>query len=208
MILQEDNAKQGKFGFPVDNTIGGNPQPNGWMDNWVDFYRERRLRHMLRLVNDSRLTDMGERVAKNMDKMFEGVKVSSDLLLPLQAFVPDLPHGMQDCVRPLKRGLAGALHTSGCCTGEALLVAWGPVVWQPLSSGGWAVGDIRPCLLLWFVPCLAQWRSAPSVHILYTAMFILQLRESSSAPKIVCCTCHGQRKCKSRFPGRLYNMGL
>ena len=73
---------------------------------------------------------------------------------------------------------------------------------------GGQVGDIRPCLLLWFVPCLAQWRSAPSVHILYTAMFILQLRESSSAPKIVCCTCHGQRKCKSRFPGRLYNMGL
>ncbi|CAL5227300.1 g10235 [Coccomyxa viridis] len=76
----EDNAKQGKFGFPVDNTIGGNPQPNGWMDNWVDFYRERRLRHMLRLVNDSRLTDMGERVAKNMDKMFEGVKVKPSLL--------------------------------------------------------------------------------------------------------------------------------
>ena len=73
--VQDDNAKQGKFGFPVDNTIGGNPQPNGWTDSWVDFYRERRLRHMLRLVNDSRLTDMGERVAKNMDKMFEGIQV-------------------------------------------------------------------------------------------------------------------------------------
>ena len=75
-VVQDDHAKQGKFGFPVDNTIGGNPQPNGWMDSWVEFYRERRLRHMLRLVNDSRLTDMGERVAKNLDKMFDGVKVS------------------------------------------------------------------------------------------------------------------------------------
>ena len=100
--VQDDNAKQGKFGFPVDNTIGGNPQPNGWMDNWVDFYRERRLRHMLRLVNDSRLTDMGERVAKNMDKMFEGIQVSNRrpiiLLLSLLAATPDLTAGMQDCV--------------------------------------------------------------------------------------------------------------
>ena len=74
--VQDQDAKAGKFGFPVDNTIGGNPQPNGWMDNWVDFFRERRLMHMLRLVNDSRLTDMGERIAKNMHKMFKGVEVS------------------------------------------------------------------------------------------------------------------------------------
>jgi Fructosamine kinase len=30
-----DDAASGKFGFPVDNTIGGTPQANGWMDNWV-----------------------------------------------------------------------------------------------------------------------------------------------------------------------------
>lgn len=76
MHVQVEEAKQGKFGFPVDNTIGGNPQPNGWMDDWVEFFRERRLRHMLRLVNDSRLTDMGERVAKNMHRMFEGIQVT------------------------------------------------------------------------------------------------------------------------------------
>ena len=76
MHVQVEEAKQGNFGFPVDNTIGGNPQPNGWMDDWVEFFRERRLRHMLRLVNDSRLTDMGERVAKNMHRMFEGIQVT------------------------------------------------------------------------------------------------------------------------------------
>ncbi len=89
--LQDDNAKQGKFGFAVNNTIGGNPQPNGWMDNWVDFFRERRLKHMLRLVNDSRLTEMGERVAKNMDKMFEGVEVLIQVLLLLQVLHILLP---------------------------------------------------------------------------------------------------------------------
>ena len=47
---QDPEAAAGKFGFAVDNTIGGTPQPNGWMDSWVDFYRERRLRHQLDLL--------------------------------------------------------------------------------------------------------------------------------------------------------------
>jgi len=38
------------FGFASDNWIGGSPQPNGWMESWVDFFRERRLLHMNRLL--------------------------------------------------------------------------------------------------------------------------------------------------------------
>jgi protein-ribulosamine 3-kinase len=34
---QDPEAASGKFGFPVDNTIGGTPQANGWMDDWVSF---------------------------------------------------------------------------------------------------------------------------------------------------------------------------
>jgi fructosamine-3-kinase len=49
-LLQDPNAKAGKFGFAVDNTIGATPQPNGWMNNWVDFYRERRIKHQLQLL--------------------------------------------------------------------------------------------------------------------------------------------------------------
>jgi hypothetical protein len=50
MLLQDPNAKAGKFGFAVDNAIGATPQPNGWMDDWVDFYRERRIKHQLQLL--------------------------------------------------------------------------------------------------------------------------------------------------------------
>lgn len=39
VLVQDENTKKGMFGFPIDNTIGGTSQPNGWMDNWVDFYR-------------------------------------------------------------------------------------------------------------------------------------------------------------------------
>ncbi len=73
--LQDDNARQGKFGFAVDNTIGGTPQPNGWTDNWVDFFREQRLRHQLDLANDGRLSDMGHKLMANLEALFEGVKV-------------------------------------------------------------------------------------------------------------------------------------
>ncbi|CAL8462613.1 g2146 [Coccomyxa elongata] len=76
----DDNARQGKFGFAVDNTIGGTPQPNGWMDTWVDFFRERRLRHQLNLANDSRLSDMGDKLMANLDALFEGVEVKPSLL--------------------------------------------------------------------------------------------------------------------------------
>lgn len=31
------------FGLAEDNVIGELPQPNGWLDSWVDFYREKRL---------------------------------------------------------------------------------------------------------------------------------------------------------------------
>lgn len=72
---QDENAKAGKFGFAVDNTIGGTPQPNGWMDNWVDFFRERRLLHQLRLAGDPKLNELGRRLADNLDKFFEDVEV-------------------------------------------------------------------------------------------------------------------------------------
>lgn len=64
-------ARQGKFGFPVNNTIGETPQPNGWMDNWIDFYRERRLRHQLLLTGDTELIRMGDKLCDNLAVYFQ-----------------------------------------------------------------------------------------------------------------------------------------
>lgn len=33
----------GRFGWPSGNFLGSQPQPNGWLDTWPDFYRTRRL---------------------------------------------------------------------------------------------------------------------------------------------------------------------
>jgi len=44
------------FGFHVDNTIGSTPQPNlPWMDDWADFWDEKRLGHMLKLTGNAGL---------------------------------------------------------------------------------------------------------------------------------------------------------
>ncbi len=75
-MIQDENARDNEFGFAVDNTIGGTPQPNGWMGDWVDFFRERRLRHQLSLANDKRLSEMGEQLMANLEQLFEGVEVS------------------------------------------------------------------------------------------------------------------------------------
>lgn len=50
-------------------------QPNGWMDDWVDFLRERRIGHMLRLINDSGLNDLGSKLLPNLGKFFEEIEV-------------------------------------------------------------------------------------------------------------------------------------
>ena len=72
---QDENARAGRFGFAVDNTIGGTAQPNGWIDDWPAFYRERRLLPQLRLANDASLSRLGERLAANLERFFEGIEV-------------------------------------------------------------------------------------------------------------------------------------
>jgi len=48
-----------RFGFAHDNYIGSTPQPNGWMDDWVGFFRERRLGFQIELARRNGLSDPG-----------------------------------------------------------------------------------------------------------------------------------------------------
>ena len=60
----------GMFGFSVNNTIGDTPQPNAWGSDWVEFFREKRIRHQLKLARDSTLSELGEAVVENMPRWF------------------------------------------------------------------------------------------------------------------------------------------
>jgi fructosamine-3-kinase len=39
------------FGWRQNNTIGDTPQQNPWTSDWLEFYREHRLRYQFRLAN-------------------------------------------------------------------------------------------------------------------------------------------------------------
>lgn len=74
------------FGWHRDNTIGSTPQANGWCDEWVTFFRERRLRPQLDLARtngfEGRLQKRGEEVLSRLDR-----------LLPSSHEPPSLLHG-------------------------------------------------------------------------------------------------------------------
>ena len=41
-----------RFGWGGDNLIGSLPQPNGWNDDWADFWAERRIRPLARELRE------------------------------------------------------------------------------------------------------------------------------------------------------------
>ncbi len=77
-------ATASQHGWHRDNFIGSTLQPNGWWSDWVDFFREQRLRHQLRLAVDSgagsRLRDRGERLAERLGGLFAGYTPLPSLL--------------------------------------------------------------------------------------------------------------------------------
>ena len=90
MHLAEPNVKAGnpdsKFGFPLDNTIGGTSQPNGWTkggttQDWIDFFRDKRIGHQLNLAGDSYCSKIWENdIAPRLPALFEGIEVRPSLL--------------------------------------------------------------------------------------------------------------------------------
>ncbi|CAG8483345.1 10032_t:CDS:2, partial [Funneliformis mosseae] len=45
--LHSKESPNGKFGFSVMTTCGSTEQDNTWEDTWAEFYKVRRLRHIL-----------------------------------------------------------------------------------------------------------------------------------------------------------------
>lgn len=60
-------AQEGKFGFPVHNTIGGTPQMNTWDDDWPRFFREQRIGYQVKRARNKRLRDIWDRVLQHTD---------------------------------------------------------------------------------------------------------------------------------------------
>jgi protein-ribulosamine 3-kinase len=75
---------QKRFGWERDNFIGGSVQLNGWSEDWVGFWQEKRLMAQLRLAArnrlPSRLMDRGERLAADCGAFFRSYAPQPSLL--------------------------------------------------------------------------------------------------------------------------------
>lgn len=73
-----------RYGFAHDNFIGTTPQPNAWMDDWVEFLRERRLGFQLQLAEENgyggRLQQLGAQLLERLPAFFAGYKPRPALL--------------------------------------------------------------------------------------------------------------------------------
>jgi len=73
-----------RFGWQRDNTIGRTPQPNGWIDGWTEFFRERRLRPQLALAVENglaaQLAASGERLLESLPALLAGHHPAASLL--------------------------------------------------------------------------------------------------------------------------------
>jgi len=77
-------VESGSFGWWRDNTIGSTLQYNACMDDWPEFYRERRLRVQFDLAASHGFTGSlqlkGERLMANLDTFFGNYNPQASLL--------------------------------------------------------------------------------------------------------------------------------
>ena len=72
------------YGWHRDNTIGLTPQHNSHSDNWVEFFRERRLKFQLRLARENgfggELQTRGTQLLKRLPGFFDAGETEAALL--------------------------------------------------------------------------------------------------------------------------------
>lgn len=77
---------KGLFGFNLNNTIGETPQINDWSNggttkDWIEFYRDKRIRYQLELAGDSYCSNLFEKdIAPRLHMLFEDIDVKPSLL--------------------------------------------------------------------------------------------------------------------------------
>ena len=72
-----------RHGWHRDNTIGPTPQHNPWTDDWIDFFREHRLRFQLDLAArngySGELQSLGDRLESRLPDLFDGYAPAASL---------------------------------------------------------------------------------------------------------------------------------
>jgi len=90
---KEAGNPNSSFGFEVDNTIGGTPQPNPWTKpnsgtkEWIEFFRDHRIGHQLNLAGDSYCSNLWEQdISPRLYLLFQDLQGEKEIR-------PSLLHG-------------------------------------------------------------------------------------------------------------------
>jgi fructosamine-3-kinase len=83
-LAQQHRVSAERFGGARDNWIGATPQPNAWTDDWIDFWRARRLGFQLKLAAQNGyggpLQRDGEVLMARLDEFFGARRPAPSLL--------------------------------------------------------------------------------------------------------------------------------
>lgn len=75
---------QAQYGWMRDNTIGSTPQVNDYSDDWIRFWRDKRLSYQLDLAArqgyGGRLQRQGDKLLDKLDVFFQGRRPEASLL--------------------------------------------------------------------------------------------------------------------------------
>lgn len=80
-------ARGQRFGFDHDNYLGSTPQPNQWSEEWVEFFRQHRLGHQLKMARHAGLSD------QQMDRLGQRLLDRLEDWIGQPAEPPQLLHG-------------------------------------------------------------------------------------------------------------------
>lgn len=83
-LAAQHRVTAAQFGFAGDNFIGRTPQPNGLLPDWIEFFRERRLRHQLALAAQQSFAPLieqpGARLLEAVGALLAGHRPEASLL--------------------------------------------------------------------------------------------------------------------------------
>ena len=83
-LAAQHRVTQPRFGWRCDNTIGSTPQHNTWCDDWLEFWRQRRLGYQLNLAVTNGyghiLRDDGDVLLDGLPRLLAGHEPAASLL--------------------------------------------------------------------------------------------------------------------------------
>ena len=83
-LAAQHRLPQAKFGWEKDNFIGASPQENGWSEDWLAFWGDKRIHAQLRMAMKkrypSKMIDRGERLLTDCGEFFRTHKPVPSLL--------------------------------------------------------------------------------------------------------------------------------